>query len=1201
MKRLISIYILLALIVPRTSATIIKGTVLSAGDPIPAEYTLLEDGTVGLGTGHNACISQYNTGRITVPSQITSGGKTYNVSRIMPMAFRLCNKTKVVIVREGIKSIGDFAFVGCSSLIEIELPSTTESIGTGALVGLNNLVALICKAENPPVWEYNDVCFFHKGGISDTQVQQFPEDVSLFVPLGADEAYRQAKFNKPQIGWNTLEGWGTAFATIQGSAMDGYRIYSQEDLYELHKIINNPGNYGEIKELYLETNINMSGYEFTTPIADTEEHAFTGTFHGQGHYIRNLTINSETVAGLFGYYKGKKITGVRLENCDFRGKQLAGGLVAQCGACTIDSCYVSSTIRTDVMGGGIVGRTTGDIIIDRCVSEGVDIAYTQSSSSNPCFAGIVGSTTGATITNCAMLKNFNFGSKSSIFVGACANGGTANIDYCYSTNNLINTLTPATTNIKYGEHIIVQGEPLSILDYAGERHDFKYDWLYFQTIYPAAVLGFEGWAYCKGHCPLPDCFADLWPIKPNHAVYGSPALAEQRINVLTPDEDIPASAWLDLSEIGFRHYRFKASQLWIDDNMNVYGQDEQLPLGISRQITVENGIMLEDTLRAGNWGTVPVYEPVYLLNEQNEWVYDEEGNMIVIDSLFIYDKNIWVDKVYSLCLPYNVALSSNCSLYQPTQIYDVDGETKALFARVRDNYVEAFRPYIVVVHDESVPLGTHTRVVCPALDSKAMRLDNYEFEGTMTRKGNILARESNFYLLEDERHWLRFKDSGSMEKEVEPFTAYFHCIDGTPAKRITIVLDDDNPVISVGDFYYAINNADPENVTASLLGYHGRGGNVVVPATAPYVLYGQKQEVPLTDLAPDIFTKSTAQVWSIDMSQCTNLKPVTIDRTAAGNPFYKVDERTIIYMPEGKAGAGKNNVIGTECKELTLTDGWDFVPPYNFHADEATYDRIFYAAKQKDGSFERFAYTVCVPFTMTHEEFVKAVQPDFYVNLYVLQYFNAEQKSFAFTDYLGLTDGYIKAGHPYLITIDRDQFQIKAHDTEVLAEPVQDEFYISLYNEEDIWHNTHVGNWMGTFARISNEDAASMNAYTLNNNGKWYRIRSEEGRYRSAWVGAFRGYFMPQEPLSRNTLSTDYIVESQSDGEEEWVIYRPFDAKQYATDSDFSRYDDEGTGITIIPAQPREDVWFTMDGRKLDSKPKTKGLYIYKGKKIVIK
>lgn len=1197
-KRYIYILLILTLCVSELSARVIRNKVMLNGSTIPAEYTVLPDGTVGLGSGHNACISQYTAGRVTVPSQITHDGKTYNVTQVMPLAFRLCDKLSVVIMQEGITRIGDFAFAGCVSLMEVEMPATMKSLATGAFVGAKNLTYVISKAETPPAWEYNDVFLFHKDGISSTQAGHFDRKVTLYVAFGSEEAYQSAKYSNSDLGWNTAESWSTTFTEIKGNSMKGFRLYTPIDLYVLRMMVNNPERYGKAEEIYLEGDIDMKDTVWSVPIGDTPERALAIPFYGQGHYIRNLSVQSDSIASFIGFYNGPKITGLRLENCNFRGKELAGGLVGQCGTCTIDSCYVGSSVFTDGIGGGIVGRTTGTVTINRCVKEGMMLATTKGS--NPVLGGFIGSTTGASVTNSACFAIFNGGSRSSVFIGVCRGSGTATVDYCYSTNYELTSLT-AAGNISYGNHIILYGQPLSILDYAGERRDFNYTMPYFQSVYPAAVLGFEGWAYNHGECPLPDCFTDLWPVKPNHAVYGSPTLAATQVNVLTPDEEIPASAWLDLSDYGFRHYSFKASQLWIDDNMDVLGKAEQLPLGLSRQITVENGIMLEDTLYAVKKGTVPVKEPIYLMDEQNNLVLDGNGEKICVDSLFLFDKILWEESVYSLCLPYNVTFAENCALYQPTQIYEVDGETTALMERVRNNRVEAFRPYFLVVRNDTVPLGTHAQTICPAIDSKTMRFGEYEFEGTLTSIDNGSARNSNLYKLGDDTHWIRFKDTDDMESKIKSFTAYFRALGKTPAQRIRMTFDDRNPVISVGDFFYVINTEDPENVTATLKSYHGRGGNVAVPATAPYVLYGQEQQVPLTDLSPDIFTKSTAQVWSIDMSQCTSLKPVTIDRAAEGNPFYKVDERTIIYMPEGKAQGGKNNVVGTECKELTLTDGWDFVPPYNFHADEATYDRIFYAAKQKDGSFERFAYTVCVPFTMTHEEFVKAVQPDFYVNLYTMQYFNAEQKSFAFTDYLGLTEGYIKAGHPYLITIDRDQFQIKAHDTEVLAEPVRDDLHITLYREKDIWNPTYVGDWMGSFAHISNEDAACMNAYTLNNNGKWYRIRSEEGRYRSAWVGAFRGYFMPQEPLSRNTLSTDYIVESQSGEEEEWIIYHPFDAKHYATDSNFTKYDDDGTGISIIPVQPRGDAWFTLDGRKLDGKPKTKGLYIYNGKKIVIK
>ena len=1186
MKRYIYILLILTLSVAELSAEVIKSQVLLNGATAPAEYTILSEGTVGLGSGHNACISHYTRGRVTVPSQITYKGKTYNVTKIMPLAFRLCTSLGVVIIQEGVTHIGDFAFEGCSSLMEVEMPSTMESIATGAFVGAQNLAFVISKAETPPTWEYNDVFIYHEGGISDPQVGQYPRKVVLYVPYGLEETYQNTKYNKPDIGWNTLEGWGSTFTEIKGSSMKGFRLYTPIDLFLLRMMVNNPGKYGSAEEIYLEGDIDMTDSLWTIPIGDTPEHALSIPFYGQGHYISNFHIESNSTAGLFGYYNGPKITGVRLKNCDFRGKQMAGGLVAQCGACTIDSCYISTSLFTDGIGGGIAGRSTGKLSINRCVAEGG--IYETTKGSNPCLGGFVGSTAGAAITNCAFLNGFNYGNKSGIFVGECTNGGTATIDYCYSTNSQLTTPPAASSRIKHGDHILLHGQPLSILDYSGERHDFTYDWLYFQSIYPASVLGFEGWAYNNGQYPLPDCFTDLWPVQPNHAVYGSPTLAANKVNVLTPDEEIPSSAWLDLSDIGFRHYRFKASQLWIDGNMDVYGKAEQLPLGLSRQITVDNGIMLEDTLYAVKKGTVPVKEPIYLLDDQNNLVLDDNGEKICIDSLFLFNKIIWEESVRPLCLPYNVALGGNCTLYQPTQIYDVDGETIALMERVRDNYVEAFRPYYLVLHNDTLPLGTLAKTICPALDKKTMRLGEYEFEGTLTRKGNITARENNLYMLEDSRHWLRFKDSDDIQSDVKSFTAYFHALGSNPAKRITMMLDDDNPIISVGDFFFAINNEDEENVSATLVGYHGRGGNVVVPATAPYVVYGQEQQVPVTELAPDIFAKSTAEVWSIDMSQCSKLKPVTIDRTTAGNPFYKVDERTIIYMPEGKAQAGKNNVIGTECQSLTITDGWDFCPPYDFHADEASYDRILYAAKQQDGSYKSKAYTICLPFEVNMTAEMTAGKALVYQLFYM-----HEGKEILFSNSISL----IHAGEAKVIKVMEGSVSFSATDVEVKAQPEEG------FEVYDIVGNT-IGLSKGTFVRISNEEAAAMSAYSLNSNGKWYRIRSDERSYRSAWVNPFRAFYLPLEPATRYSYNTVYQKWVQGgsgdDDDDDENAVTPFPSDLFDCDSDFANYIDEGTGISNV-LYDESDTWFTLDGCRLDSKPQAKGIYIYKGKKIVIR
>ncbi len=1210
--------LLLALLPAAAFAEILEGYVLVDGKEVRAEYTLLADGTVGLGTGHNACMSHYTTGRVTVPSEVVIRGtslgpipitddKKYTVTRIMSFAFRLCNRIEVVVVKEGIKRIGDFAFIGCSQLNEVELPSTLESVGTGAFQGLTNLYLMTCKSTTPPVWEFNDVFFLHKQTLNDnSEPQHFRQGVALNVPAEAAEAYQKAIYSNPDIGWQIPEGWGTAFTNINGSGLENFRLYEPIDLYDLRRIANNPDRFGVIKNLWLEADIDMKDSIFTEPVGNTLEHAFAAPVHGQGHRISGLRINASGVGGFFGYYAGPSINALRLESLAFSGTTVGGIAGVVTSDCRIDSSLVSVLIQGSDNVGGLVAEAQGKLTIDRCMVESTAL-YTQSGIA----AGIVAQANGATITNCGVIASTDR-QPSAPFIAT----GSGTVDYAYVCSTSFTGYQPPST-VTYGEHIICEGDPLHILDYAGNPLDFKYEPRFFQSVYPAAKLGLTAWAYKNGEYPVPDCFASRWQPRVNMAVYGTETLAARTVNVLTPDEQIPADAWLDLSDRGFRHYSFRTARLWIDKRVDVNGQAEHLPIGLSRQITAEEGVILQDTLYADIIGSHDVYTPIYQSDDDGNTLYDEHGEKIKIDSLFLFNQTEWQATMHPICLPYNVVLPPNCTLYQPTTIYDHNGQTTALFERVNENYVEAFRPYYLVVHTNSVPLGTQARTVCPALESNSMRLDDYTYQGSMTRIGNVKARNENIYKL-DNGSWLHLKESSDLDFEVMPYTAYFRAEGTTPAKRIVIQLEDANPVIAVGDFYYRINNSAPEHVTATLVGYHGRGGNAVVPASAPYVSYGRQRMAPVTALGSDLFARTTATLYSVDFSACTQLQfPVTIDRTQSGNPFYKVDERTILYMPEGKVANPeglKNVVIGTQCEHLLLTDGWDFCPPYDFHADEAIYDRIFYASKQKDGTYERYAYSLCLPFSMTEED-VEA-STDGFMKLYTMDYIDEERRCFAFTDHEYVMHNNPVAGVPYLLQMISGQFQAIGHDTQVLKEPVVDDINLSV-----LYYNTGTvaGTFAGTFRRIGNEDAANRLLYTLNS-GKWCRIRDDEARYRNAWVGAFRAFYAPEVEPEYNTYKTYYIAEPQGGFGTGGTIYVSFPSPYWATDTDFTGYDfdDDETGINSIGQMDnlqldnlRADAVYDLQGRKIaplggpqgasSNHQLPKGMYINNGKKIIVK
>ena len=210
MKKLVFTIITLALmwLLPSTVLAdgVVLGTVDLNGETIVAEYYTI--GTnARLGSGYNACIPQYSTGRVVVPASITVNNVTYSVTEVSDLAFRLCNYITEVELPIGVTRIGNFAFVGCKALTKVNLPSTLASIGRGAFIDLPNLARIDLHATTPPTWEYNDVFRFHPGGISDNNIFHNGETL-LCVPESALTVYPNANFTNPNIGWTTPDGWG---------------------------------------------------------------------------------------------------------------------------------------------------------------------------------------------------------------------------------------------------------------------------------------------------------------------------------------------------------------------------------------------------------------------------------------------------------------------------------------------------------------------------------------------------------------------------------------------------------------------------------------------------------------------------------------------------------------------------------------------------------------------------------------------------------------------------------------------------------------------------------------------------------------------------------------------------------------------------------------------------------------------------------
>ena len=138
-----------------------------------------------------------------------------------------------------------------------------------------------------------------------------------------------------------------------------YYIKDSSDLTKLASLVNSGKDTTGVTFI-LENDIDMSGLTNFTPIGDgtTQSYIFKGNFYGNGHVIKNLTINQTNASpvGLFGYISNALIQDVGLENVNINAVASVGALVGWASSSTITNTYVS--------GGSVTGQgsTIGGLV-----------------------------------------------------------------------------------------------------------------------------------------------------------------------------------------------------------------------------------------------------------------------------------------------------------------------------------------------------------------------------------------------------------------------------------------------------------------------------------------------------------------------------------------------------------------------------------------------------------------------------------------------------------------------------------------------------------------------------------------------------------------------------------------------------------------------------------------------------------------------
>ncbi|MBP5562159.1 MAG: leucine-rich repeat protein [Muribaculaceae bacterium] len=715
--------LLMSLATAQAQNNIIKGYVLINGTRAEAQYTKLSNNTVMLGTGQNACISQYLSGHLTIPGEITVSGTTYRVEEVGALAFRLCNKITGVEIKENVKRVGNFAFIGCPDIKEITLPASLESLGTGAFQSCaGSIESVTCLGTTPARWEYNDVFKFHAGGISDNKPELITAEVGLYVPEGTIETYHHANYTDADLGWTTPDGWSSFNNLNLGQAV--FHIYLPSDLESLRDIVNYGNKYNTIRKTVLENDIDMSAYTWDKGIGYREEEPFLGNFYGNGHCISNLKVQNENgPGGLFAHFGGHAISDLTMKDCNIFGVGPTGALVGETGYCEINNVWVEDTrvVGGDYVG-GLIGKclTTGGANVYHSVVKNIHIGTTHFI--QPCMGGLVGYCYGGKARNCAIIGDLpdpyymELGvlgtNEVSPFVGRSVGNNDYYEENCYATSDYFENCEVASYEKPDYDLVVSTKKPLTYTATDGSTITTTYNSSTMKSLFMIPELGLKDWIYVPGEYPIPDVFADRVPVEVNKAVYCSPALAKNRVNGLALQPSTYRNDFLDLSPSGYRSGCFTTSQLWIDENFN-YNPDEfsdtghtpYLPIGTAT-IDAERGVRFDRTLEVTQIGTRPMTVPNAVLDNEGNPTLDDFGDAITDGTTTtVYERPLYADAANCIFLPYELTVNDGVEFFQPKNVSfnSLRGIVEMRLCEIETT--EPWQPYYVVLEDAPLNLS----------------------------------------------------------------------------------------------------------------------------------------------------------------------------------------------------------------------------------------------------------------------------------------------------------------------------------------------------------------------------------------------------------------------------------------------------------------------------------------------------------------
>ena len=219
-----------------------------------------------------------------------------------------------------------------------------------------------------------------------------------------------------------------------------YSINSAKELEKLATLVNsNVSTSGAI--FVLGADIDLSSISNWSPIGDysiNTNYQFKGIFDGNGHVIKNLTIDNKTknYQGLFGRIQGAVIKNLRLENVNIKGDTYTAGLA---GAIVTNSSIDNCCITGNINGTSAVGGLVGYVEVSTVTNSSASVSVNSTSGST---GGFIGHSNSGKINYCYATGVVESKDDVGGFVGKVTNGGSGG----FITNSYSTVTVTATGN-----------------------------------------------------------------------------------------------------------------------------------------------------------------------------------------------------------------------------------------------------------------------------------------------------------------------------------------------------------------------------------------------------------------------------------------------------------------------------------------------------------------------------------------------------------------------------------------------------------------------------------------------------------------------------------------------------------------------------------------------------------------------------------